>query len=162
MTQNIHTHVPLNSYIRYERHDNHMTRVKVTRGWLQTGVGPRLTIVHVKEMNWSGYVPEIRSMASADLDGWGSCMVDQDAVLSPREYKEYLRETGSVKEAGTGLPCVMLDVKAFEAHHAEQHHIKAGFNPYDFNNDRFVNAAVATIVPETDEDGHLPGQTEDL
>lgn len=123
------------SYIRYEpiwfpeTKSGSLTRVEVTRSWLNTGRGPKLTITHVKEVPFTGFSEEVRRMTSYELDGWGSVQVDRDAELAPSELKQYLRETGHVTQPGHGLPCLMLDEKAYTSHFNDLHRISIGLEP---------------------------------
>jgi hypothetical protein len=123
------------SYIRYEPNwfpeakFGSLTRVEVTRSWLNTGHGPKLTVTHVKEIPFTGFSEEVRRMRSYELDGWGSVQVDRDAELAPSELKQYLRETGHVAEPGHGQPCLMLDDTAWLSHAKDRDRISMGLEP---------------------------------
>jgi hypothetical protein len=128
------------SYIRYEPKQTttkfgigvrayELTRVEVTRSWLNTGRGPKLTITHVKEVPFTGFSEEVRRMTSYELDGWGSVQVDRDAELAPSELKQYLRETGHVTEPGHGQSCLMLNDAAWASHIRDVDRISMGLEP---------------------------------
>lgn len=161
LVNHVSNHFATVSYTRYEtpKHPIDMvawvfnkypliTRVELTKSWLNTtGDNKKLTITHVKEVPFTRFSEEIRSMTSADLDGWGSCQ-----PRDPLNSRDKLIEAGFLQPTGSGLPTLDIDAKGVDKALAELVDIQNGNPPWPIDNKTPWSDDVDSVLTEPKSD----------